>query len=231
MARFEPEDVEGLPDAARRWLIHSIAPGTPLYQAAVVEMAGEIRIRRWLPFKAVQLHAPPAGYVWAARAGIGLLYVSGFDRYSDGQGQMMWRLFSRLPVVDTTGPDVARSAAGRLAVDAFLVPTAFLAQAVTWLPHEDPSTVTARWSIDSYDMEVDMTVAEDGRLVTVTMGRWGNPSRRPWGIYPFGGWTSDERTFDGVTTATRLTGGWFFGTSAWPDGEFFRAKITDITYL
>lgn len=228
---FDPRSLTGVPDAARRWLTHSIAPGTPLYRAAVVEMEGEIRISRWLPFRAVQLHAPPVGYIWAARAKLGPLRISGFDRYASGQGQMVWKLLNRLSVVNAGGPDISRSAAGRLALDAFLVPTAFLSPAVTWLGRTDQSTATARWSVDGHELDVTMTVSPDGRLLSAVMDRWGNPNRRPWGVYPCGGLTAADATFEGITIPTSLRAGWFFGTAGWAEGEFFRARISQVTYL
>jgi Family of unknown function (DUF6544) len=73
---------DGLPDPARRWPTHATAPGTGVARAVVVEMEGEIRIGRWMRFRPVQLHAPPDGYVWAARAKLGRLAISGFDPYA-----------------------------------------------------------------------------------------------------------------------------------------------------
>lgn len=122
----------GFPEPARRWLAHATAPGAELARAVILEMEGPIRIGRWLRFRAVQVHAPPEGYVWAARAKLGPLSISGFDRYADQAGEMHWRLFGHLPVMNASGPDLDHSAAGRVALDALFVPSAFLTQA----PHE-----------------------------------------------------------------------------------------------
>lgn len=111
-ARFDPAVLAGLPEPARRWLTHTIAPGTHLARAVMLEMEGHIRIGRWMPFRAVQLHAPPDGYVWAARAKLGPLAISGFDRYDNNTGEMRWRLLGHTPVVTAAGPDFDRSAAG-----------------------------------------------------------------------------------------------------------------------
>ena len=102
-----------------------IVPGTPLARAVIVEMECHIHLGRWLPFRAVQLHAPPDGYVWAARARLGPLRISGFDRFADDTGEMRWRLLGHVSVVNATGPDLDRSAAGRVALDAMLVPPLF----------------------------------------------------------------------------------------------------------
>lgn len=56
---FDASMVAGHPEPAQRWLTHAITAGTPLAQAVVLHMHGHMRIKRWLPFRAIQLHAPP----------------------------------------------------------------------------------------------------------------------------------------------------------------------------
>jgi hypothetical protein len=227
---FDPTMADGLPEPARRWLTHVIRPGTALAGAVVVDMHGQIRIRRWLPFRAVQLQAPPDGYVWAARAALGPLHISGFDRYAEGSGQMNWRLAGRVPVLSAAGPNNDRSAAGRVALDAVFVPTAFLSEQVTWRPGPDPDSAVAQWTVGEQVLPVELRVGPDGALRSVSMPRWGNPSGRPRAHYPCGGMLDDERDFGGITLPTRLRAGYFFGTDEWAEGEFFRATITDATF-
>jgi hypothetical protein len=47
--------------------------------------------------------------------------IGGFDRYLDGTGEMRWHLLGAIPVVTTTGDDIDRAAAGRIALDAFFL--------------------------------------------------------------------------------------------------------------
>lgn len=67
-AAFDPAMVAGLPEPARRWLTHVIAPGTPLWRSVELSMVGQIRLGSWRPFTATQVLAPPKGYIWAANA-------------------------------------------------------------------------------------------------------------------------------------------------------------------
>src|SRR6266516_3935597 len=227
---FDPAMTIGLPKPARRWLTHGIRPGMPLARAVVLDVHGQIRIRRWLPFRAVQLQAPPDGYVWAARAALGPLHISGFDRYAGSSGQMRWRLAGRVPVLSAAGPNIDRSAAGRVALDAVFVPTAFLSDQVTWRPGPDPDSAVAQWTVGEQVLPVELRVGPDGALRSVSMPRWGNPGGRPWAHYPCGGTLDDERDFGGITPPTRLRAGYFFGTDEWAEGEFFRATITSATF-
>lgn len=230
-AVFDPAITDPLPEPARRWLTHAIEPGSRLARAAVIEMCGHIRLGRWIPFRALQLHAPPAGYVWAAQARLGPLWVSGYDRYSDATGEMRWRLLSRIPVMSASGPDTDRSAAGRVALDALLVPTAWLSPAVTWRADDHPDTVTAVWHVDGQELPVTLTVAGDGRLRSLTMARWAEPAGHPWGAYPCGGELDGEIECGGIRLGRRMRAGYFYGSDEWVAGEFFRAEVTGATFI
>lgn len=230
--RFDPAMTESLPEPARRWLTHVIAPGTPLARAAIVHMHGQIRLRRWLPFRAVQVQAPPAGYIWAARVHWGPVWVGGYDRYSATTGEMRWRLFSRIPVMAATGSDTDRSAAGRVALDAMLVPTAWLQPTIAWRA-DGNDAVVAEWSVDNHTLAVALTIAPNGALRSVSMPRWAQPAGHSWGEYPCGGTLDDETDFDGIKLGRRMRAGYFYGSREWdsPSGEFFRAEITNVHLL
>ncbi|WP_369135513.1 DUF6544 family protein [Modestobacter sp. I12A-02662] len=225
---FDPAVLDGLPEPARRWLTHAIAPGTPLWQAVELSMRGEIRLSSWRPFTARQVLAPPAGFVWAATARLFGLPVTGFDRLSSGSGEMRWRLGGLVPVMSASGPDVARSAAGRLAGEATLVPTAF--RAATWATGSAADRVVATWHVGGRDESVELHVGPDGRLLGAEMDRWGNPGGEPFGRHRFGVAFEAERTSAGVTIGSVLRAGWWWGTDRQAEGEFFRARITGATF-
>src|SRR5512135_1367402 len=122
---FDPAMTTGLPEPARRWLSHAIAPGTPLWSSVELTMHGRIKLGRWRPFTARQVLSPPGGYTWAATARLAGLPVTGYDRLSCGAGEMRWRLLRLIPVLTAAGPDITRSAYGRMAGEIALIPTAF----------------------------------------------------------------------------------------------------------
>ncbi len=228
-AAFDPAVIAGLPEPARRWLTHAIAPGTPLRQTVELSMRGEIRLgAAWRPFTARQVLAPPRGFVWAATARLFGLPVSGFDRLSSGSGEMRWRLGGLVPVVSASGPDITRSAAGRLAGEAVLLPTSF--PTATWAPSADADHVVVTRRIAGQDEHVELHVGPDGRLLGAEMDRWGNPGGAPFGRHRFGVAVEAERTSAGVTTGSVLRAGWWWGTDRQAEGEFFRARITDATF-
>ncbi len=219
-----------LPEAAARWIMHAVAPGTSSARTAVLEMTGQIKVGRWwLPFRATQVISPPEGYVWAARAGRRLLSISGFDRYAEGDGEMRWLLGGHVPIMRASGPDITRSAAGRLASEIVFVPPAFAAMSWEEGASADIAVVTAH--LGDEDERAELHLARDGRLLAVGMQRWGNPNGEPFARYPFGATVEDEATFASVTIPSVLRVGYWWGTDRWGEGQFFRAEIVNATFL
>jgi hypothetical protein len=225
---FDPVMLVGLPEPARRWLTHAITPGTPLWGSVEVVMSGEIRLGAWRRFTAAQVVAPPDGYIWAATASLFGLPVTGYDRLSSGTAQMRWRLLGVVPVMTADGPDVVRSAAGRLAIEFLLVPTAF--RAARWRLGGRPDTAVAAWRIGTEEIDLEVHIGPDGRLLGALLERWGNPGGAPYGHYPFGAAVEAEQTFAGITIPSTLRVGWWWGTDRQDEGEFFHARITDATF-
>ncbi len=221
---FADTDVDGLPEPVRRHLRAAIAPGTALTQSARLHMTGHIKLGRWLPFRAVQTLCPHRGFVWAARvAGV----INGWDRYVDGAGAMRWTVAGIVPLMRLDGPDVTRSAAGRLAGESVWLPTALLPRGGARWRADGTDRITVSQRLDTTRSEVTYGIDRGGHAVSVELDRWGDPDATgTWGPHRFGGVLAASRTFGGLTIPTRGRIGWHYGTSRWPAGEFFRFHIT-----
>lgn len=225
---FSEAELEGLPEPARRMFLAAIAPGTPLAATARMAMRGRIKLQRWTAFTGTEVIAPHAGFVWAVRAGL----ISGYDRYVGGKGEMRWKLLGLVPVLQAAGPDVSRSAAGRVAAEAAWIPTALLPRfGVEWSAADDHH-LTARLRLDTYDVELHYTLDDHARIQTCWFDRWGDPSQTgTHALHPFGMEATAHRTFSGVTIPSAGRAGWHYGTDRWPDGIFFEYEITDLHLL
>lgn len=226
---YDPAEWADQPEPVRRWLDHAIAAGTPLWSVGQLRMTGTIRLGRWRPFTATQVLAPARGYIWSARARVAGLPVSGYDRFGDGVGEMRWRGCGVVPVLSSAGPDVALSAAGRLAAEIVLVPTAF---------------VMGQWTADDRDRDVlvghlpgpatrravRLRLDPSGRVTQVWVRRWGAPAGHPLGWYPFVVTASAETTVGGVTIPSVLRAAWRPDGSPAGDGEFYRATVTHAAF-
>jgi len=221
---FQAEMVEDLPGPAHRFLLQAIAPGTALAGAVELAMHGELRLapdRDPTPFVAEQTLMPPETFVWRARTRGSLIRIRGFDRYEAGKGEMRWRLWGLIPVVRATGPDVTRSAAGRLAMEAVLVPSTLVpGRGATWeAVDEDRSRF--RMEVGDEVVETTLEVDRDGRPVRAMAMRWSE--RAGPGYEPFVVEMSGELRADGYTIPSRVSAGWSLGSEE--EFRFFEATL------
>ena len=231
--RFSPEMVSNLPAPAKRYFLHAIKRGTPLASSVILRMKGSIRLKpdaAWMPMQARQILSPPRGFVWRASAGSGLLRISGADYYFDDAGAIRFHLWGLVPAVKVTGPDIARSAAGRTAGETFWIPSALLpGQGVNW-EEVDESSARVAVKVGSETVRVKISVDREGACHSVSFQRWGDRTQDGRFAYiPFGGDLSEERTFGGYTIPTTISGGWWYGTEHY--FEFFRARVENAEFM
>jgi hypothetical protein len=232
---FHPESLTHLPETARRYLEHAIAPGTKLAAAVRLKMHGEIKLKKWIPFTAEQVICWEHGLIWSATAWMdGFMPIVGSDRIIDGIGAMQWKLFGVFPVMTANGVDITRSSIGRLQSESVCLPSVFCGDNVSWTSTElSPldSHLHSSFVVQGERAELDFTIDRTGRLKTFKLPRWGNPDGAEFRDLDFGGILEEDRTFCGYTIPTRLRIGWYFGTERFePEGEFFRCTIDRAIY-
>ncbi len=187
-------------------------------------MSGEIKIGRWWPFTATQIIIAGTGFSWLPIIGNRLIRFVGGDVLGPDGANMEFRIHDLIPVVRGGGEDVAKSARGRLA-----------AETVAWLPQALVPETGARWSpvdrsratvtLDAAgaDIDVTITVDDEGRLTDLVLQRW-QGSAKPPAFLPFGGSFDDEVvTEDGVRIAGTGTVGWQWQTG--DEEPFLRYRI------
>jgi hypothetical protein len=231
-AAFDPATLAGLPPPAQRLLGRALPSGVALSTTVELSMEGEIQLGgRWFPFTAEQILRAGEGFVWSPVVGGKLVRFVGADLLTADDARMEFRLHGLIPVVRAAGPDVRRSAQGRL-----------VGETVAWLPQALTPQLGARWTpIDDEraivtldatgaDIDVEVDVDGDGRIRRAGLDRW-NSSVDPPRLAPFG--ASVDSTFtasNGVGVAGSGTAGWGFGTDDEADGTFFRYRITSAAF-
>jgi hypothetical protein len=227
---FEPQNFLHLPEAPRRYLQHAISPGTPLASAVRLQMHGEIKLGRWLPFEAEQVIRRDKGMIWCATVRMSGLPIHGWDILIDGQGEMRWKLLGIIPVLSASGPDVTRSAIGRVEAESIWLPSQFCHTNIAWT-ESGASCAHAEFTTDHEPARLDLFLDAAGGLEKLSMPRWGNPEGGEFHYSNFGGIVEEEGTFGGSTIPTRLRVGWYFGEDRFEkDGEFFRVTIDTAVY-
>jgi hypothetical protein len=221
---FDPASVADLPEPARRFILWAIAPGTPLARSVELTMRGDIKLspeRDPVAMEADQILAPPRGYIWRARTLGGLMRIRGSDRYARGEGAMLWKLFGIVPVVRAEGEDVTRSAAGRLAMEGVLLPSALVpGRGVVW---EEVDADRARFIMTVGDETVATTleVDPDGRPTRASASRWSDAAGPGYDLFvvEFRG----ELREGGYAIPAEVTAGWRLGAD--DEFRFFRALL------
>ncbi|MGH8070218.1 MAG: DUF6544 family protein [Candidatus Entotheonellia bacterium] len=225
-----PGQLVGLPDPARRYLEHAIGPGAQLASAVRLRMHGEIKLKRWFPFSAEQVIRWDGGMIWRATACMHGMPIRGFDRLVDGKGEMRWKLFGIIPLITAAGPDITRSATGRVAAESVWLPSVLCNNDVSWTA-PDSAHARASFTVLGERVQLAFTVDDKGRPESVMLKRWGNHKGGEFHCLDFGGFVEDEGTFGGYTIPTRLRVGWHFGSERLEsEGEFFRVTIDDARY-
>jgi hypothetical protein len=229
---FDPARVETFPSAARRFLKHTLAPGAPVARAAWLTMHGTIRLGEgWFPFEAEQVLSWDRGFIWHAAVRSHGIPITGTDRLLDGEGAMRWKILGLVPFIGARGPEITRSAAGRLHAEAVWLPGVLLGDDVAFGPgddeHADVSVVA-----HGETTHMDWGVSPSGGLSSLKLWRWGNPEGREFHYEPFGGEVLEEMTVSGITIPSSLRLGWHYGTPEFdqPGGEFFRVTVDSIEF-
>lgn len=209
----------------RRYLDSAISPATPLYRSVRLEMEGTFKLKDWVPFRATQVIRIGYGNIWSAKMMMGLIPISGHDCLLADRAELTWRACGLVKVMHQEGQDVRRSGAGRMAAELIWLPTSLCDAGV----REEESGYTV--SIFGHPQTVALEFNDENLPVSTRMLRWGSPTGRPFGQYPFGGSLSDWRTFQGIKIPCRAEIGWDVGT---PDfearGMFFKCKIVAASF-
>lgn len=226
--RFSPELVAGLPKPVQRYFLHAIAPGTPLASSVTLTMSGSIKLQKeWLSFTASELLSPFRGFIWKPVVSMKKKPLRGADYYYNGQAGMRF-FMSFLPVVSASGPQIARSALGRMVGEAVWLPAALLPQrGIAW-EALDKEHIQATVRVNDETHTLVLTIDDDGRLREMVFDRWSNKEQA---LIPFGLLAGEERTLGGYTIPARARVGWWYGSERFAtEGEFFRCTIEEAEF-
>lgn len=230
---FEPKQTVLLPPPASRYLRHAIEPGAPLARTVDLHMIGEIRASEsgdWFNFEAAQRICPERGFLWQARIeALGRLFAEGADYYCDGFAGSDFFIAGPWPLSHVKGGEFSRSAAGRLIIESIWLPTSLVAARGAEWTSGDQHRVTVRLPGQAESSSLNMTVAESGALVDVTMMRHLGGEGRSFGLMPYGLRVEAEKRFAEYTIPSRVSAVWGYGTDA--AEEYLRIQIENARFL
>ena len=181
-----------------------------------------------MPLRAQQLLVAGHGFVWNASAGWGPLFVTVVDHYLDGESRMRVKLFGLIPVLSASDDDIAKSAMGRLFIEAFAIPSSMLPRDGVRIDGLDDNRFSVTFDHVGERDGLTLTVDPAGRLQSIKLQRWGNITLAgSYQYIPYGATVSNDQTFAGYTIPTEASVGWWYGT---PDYlEVVRLEVKSAT--
>lgn len=233
---FDAAQVEHLPEIARRYFRHAIAPGTPLYTTVQLEMTGTFLLGDNDSFQTYRMTArqvlrAPDQFVWLPKLRAGVMSIVGFDALVDGEAWTRFWFMGVVPVAQgRSSSDLVRSAQFRAAVESGVwAPASLLPErAVRW-EQVGPDQAQVTFERTDPAIVLRMTLDEAGAVREVVGQRWSNANRdKVFQLQPFGGTMLAEGTFDGFTVPTTVSVGNHYGTNNYL--PFFQARITGAAY-
>lgn len=240
---FDPASIRDLPEPVQRFFLHTIKPGTPLYQSAEIMLRGEFSfgprenssgtsVSNYQALLARQVLRAGTGMIWEAKIGSGLTLWQGSDGLIDEYSwtQFAWRNLFPVALIQRNR-DHYRSAAGRmLAESAFWTPTVLLTlPGVRWEAH-DAQSIVATISHRHLTVSVTLKLNGQGQPIDVSFLRWSNANAdKIYRLQPFGGYLSDFREFDGVMIPTQIEAGNFFGTADY--FPFYKVQVEQLRWI
>lgn len=230
---FSARETVLLPPPAARYLRHAIREGAPLAKTADLHLLGEIRVRPdgdWFKFEAMERICPERGLLWQARIeGLGRIYAEGAEYFCEGDAGSDFFLGGVVPIVGVRGGEFARSSAGRLVIESIWLPTCLTpARGAVWEPG-DEHRATVRLPAPSELPTINVTVAESGALIDVSMMRHQGGEASSFGLMPFGIRVEAEDRFGEYTIPSRVVASWGYGTDV--AEEFMRIAVEDARFL
>lgn len=233
--RFDPVQVETLPEPAQRFFRFAITPGARLCTVAQIRMGGTLSLGtrdapKYQPMQAQQVLAAPHGLLWEVWAGQGAMRFAGSDGMADGKSWTRFWLWRLIPVARQGGDaDHLRSSFGRAVAEAaFWTPAVLLPRdGIAWTAVDaDTAQVTVQHQGLVQSMEI--RVAPSGQPLWVLIPRWSQANAdRIYREQPFGGTLADFREVNGFRLPFRVEGGNFFGTDEY--FPFYRAEVQEIS--
>ncbi len=106
-----------------------------------------------------------------------------------------------------SGPDITRSAAGRVMAESAWLPSALCDDEVSWAA-QDSFHPHARRTVQGETGELALTIDDRSRIKAFSLRRWGNPGGAEFHYADFGGVVEEEAKFAGYTIPTRTGPSW-----------------------
>lgn len=225
-------ELDEVPAMVRLWMENSGVSGNNKINSALIRQKGEMKTHpegNWMKVETEQLvRTADPGFLWIAEVeAVPYIYLAGRDKYVDGQGHMLIKLLSLIPVADSKGGDINQGSLLRYLAETVWYPSAALEEYINW-EEIDSTSIKATMNFEGITASGVFKFNNMGEPVRFEAERYydrkDGATLETWVI------DIDEesyKSFSQYRVPTKATVTWKL-----PDGDFtwFRLEITDITF-
>ena len=227
--RFDPTALAALPAPIQRHIERALPAGQRPIERGRLRQRGEFRLgSAWHPLTATQWFTTrPPGFVWDATIDLApLLPVRVLDAYQDGEGRLVARLRSTLPLAAVgPSPGLNEGELVRYLAEAVWYPTALLpGGGVTWESIDD-SSARATLVDGEVSASVVFHVGPDDRIDRVTAQRYRQETDD---VAPWVGTYDAYDSYEGIEIPTQAAVAW---RGADGDQPYWRATVEPEAYV
>jgi len=227
------EMIAPLPPVVQRWLQRTGAVGHEVIHTVHLRQTGAMHTdpasEKWIPFTAEQYFTPnPPGFVWLADVQMSpLLPTRGRDKYMDGQGHMLIKLLSLIPVADSKGPTMDQGTMLRYLGEIAWFPSAALSDYLQW-EEVDELQARATMTYGGVTASMDYFFNEAGDMMSLEAMRYYDRKEgatlERWGIEAEPG---TVKAFGGIRFPTKYNVVWRLKEG---DYNWLKLEVLDVTY-
>jgi len=224
------EDIKYLPEPIQRYLRYSQIIGKEEIKTVRLKQKGFIRTsekQKWMLFEAEQYYTTnPPGFIWFATAKAApFLSIKVRDRFYEGRGNMLVKLFGLKNIADATGPEMDQGTLIRYLNEIMWFPTAYLSEYIQWEPI-DSNSAKATISYQGVTASAVIHFNEKGELTNFVAERY----RDVGGKFVMETWSTPIKGYKeikGIRIPFKGEGVWNLSSG---DFSYIRLEVTDIEY-
>ncbi len=218
-------DLARLPEPVQRWLRYSNVTNARVPSRVRLRQEGQFRLegRGWMPFSAEQYFTTePPGFLWKATFRMApAIWIAGRDRYQSGEGSIIMRVLSIVPVADKTGGGLNQGALLRYLGEMQWFPAAALSDFIAWEP-VDGDSARATMSHGGISAAMTFRFAATGQLIEESAIRYNDSHGRNEL------WINDndaDAVFGGVRVPASGEARWQYESGPFP---YIRWRVTTV---
>lgn len=218
-----------IPSTVRRYVDRAIAAADDVPSRIRIAQAGQMQLKpngRWLPFVATEaFDIRTIGFAWRAHCRVApLVGLTVLDEYRDEVGRLEARLWGRVPVMRSSGPDLARGEALRYLGELFWMPYSVVANPeLRWRDlGEHAAEVSAPIGTSSVSLRIDFNERDEIAAVSALRPRREGKTTvdTPWR-----GEVRDYATFGGMWLPRHARVSWELPAGEW---TYWEGELTGV---